>query len=102
MGWGYTVYTRTCFCILVKGKDRYKGRTWEEKVKTVENCYKGRYTRDTDKNRKTMSDDLNRIANALERIADFYEKGLHVDIDHAHIDDIGEIHGDVVTHPKQF
>ena len=40
-----------------------------------------------------MSDELNRIANALERIADFYEKGLHVDIDHAHIDDIGEIHG---------
>ena len=34
--------------------------------------------------------------------SDFYEKGLHVDIDHAHIDDIGEIHGDVVTHPKQF
>ena len=97
-----SVYTRTCVCILVKGKDRYKGRTWEEKVKTVENCYKGRYTRDTGKNRKTMSDDLNRIANALERIADFYEKGLHVDIDHAHIDDIGEIHGDVVTHPKQF
>ena len=49
-----------------------------------------------------MSDDLNRIANALDRIANFYEKGLHVDIDHAHIDDIGEIHGDVVTHPKQF
>ena len=47
-------------------------------------------------------DELVRIANALERIADFYEKGLHVDIDHAHIDDIGEIHGDVVTHPKQF
>ena len=35
-----------------------------------------------------MSDELLRIANALERIADFYEKGLHVDIDHAHIDDI--------------
>ena len=49
-----------------------------------------------------MSDELIRIANALERIADFYEKGLHVDIDHPHIDDIGEIHGDVVTHPKQF
>ena len=31
-----------------------------------------------------------------------FEKELHVDIDHAHIDDIGEIHGDVVTHPKQF
>ena len=49
-----------------------------------------------------MSDELVRIANALERIADFYERGLHVEIDHAHIDDIGEIHGDVVTHPKQF
>ena len=97
-----SIYTSTCFRILVKGKDRYKGRTWEEKVKTVKNCYKRRYTRDTGKNRKTMSDELNRIANALERIADFYEKGLHVDIDHAHIDDIGEIHGDVVTHPKQF
>ena len=49
-----------------------------------------------------MSDDLNRIASALERIADFYESGLHVDIDHAHIDDIGEIHGDVTTQPKNF
>ncbi len=49
-----------------------------------------------------MSDELSRIANALERIADFYERGLHVDIDHAHIDDIGEIHGDVTTHPKNF
>ena len=44
-----------------------------------------------------MSDELVRIADALERIADFNEKGLH-----AHIDDIGEIHGDVITHPKQF
>ena len=49
-----------------------------------------------------MSEELGRIANALERIADFYEKGLHVDIDHALIDDIGEIHGDVTTHPKNF
>ena len=49
-----------------------------------------------------MSEELVRIANALERIADSFEKELHVDIDHAHIDDIGEIHGDVVTHPKQF
>ena len=49
-----------------------------------------------------MSDDLSRIASALERIADSFEKELHVDIDDAHIDDIGEIHGDVVTHPKQF
>ena len=49
-----------------------------------------------------MSDELGRIANALERIEEFYEKGLHVYIDHAHIDDIGEIHGDVTTHPKNF
>ena len=39
-----------------------------------------------------MSDELSRIASALERIADFYEKGLHVDIDHAHIDDLSLIH----------
>ena len=27
----------------------------------------------------------------------------HIDaIDHTHIDDIGEIHGDVITHPKAF
>ena len=37
-----------------------------------------------------MTDDVRRIADSLEKI------------DHAHIDDIGEIHGDVVTHPKQF
>jgi len=54
-----------------------------------------------------------RMADALERIADALEKGLHVNIDHghiehidhvdhAHIDDIGEIHGDVITHPKNF
>ena len=49
-----------------------------------------------------MSEELVRIANALEWIADSFEKELHIDIDHAHIDDIGEIHGDVVTHPKQF
>ena len=49
-----------------------------------------------------MSDELSRIASALERIAASFEKELHVDIDHAHIDDIGEIRGDVITHPKQF
>ena len=53
------------------------------------------------------------IAKSLERIADALEKKWHIDIDHghiehidaidhAHIDDIGEIHGDVVTHPKNF
>jgi hypothetical protein len=49
-----------------------------------------------------MSEDFSRIASALERIADSLEKKWHIDIDHGHIDDIGEIHGDVVTHPKQF
>ena len=56
---------------------------------------------------------VDRIAAALERIADVLESGAHINIDHghiehidhvdhAHIDDIGEIHGDVITHPKQF
>lgn len=49
-----------------------------------------------------MSEDFNRIASSLERIAQALEH-LHIEsIDHAHIDDIGEIHGDVITHPKQF
>ena len=66
----------------------------------------------------TMNDTvlLERIAKSLEKIA---SEGLlntivhghiehidHVDhidaIDHTHIDDIGEIHGDVITHPKKF
>ena len=49
-----------------------------------------------------MSDELVRIANALERIADAYDKKLHIEVDHAHIDDIGEIHGEVGPHPKAF
>jgi len=60
-----------------------------------------------------MSEEFGRIASALERIADALERKWHIDIDHgniehidtivhAHIDDIGEIHGDVVTHPKNF
>ena len=49
-----------------------------------------------------MSEDFTRIASALERIADSLEKKWHIDIDHGHIDDIGEIHGDVTTHPKPF
>ena len=49
-----------------------------------------------------MSEEFNRIASALERIADSLEKKWHIDIDHGHIDDIGEIHGDVTTHPKPF
>ena len=56
-----------------------------------------------------MSDELIRIANALERIADFYEKGLHVDIDHGHIEHIDHVdaidniqHGDVDVHNHSF
>ena len=60
-----------------------------------------------------MENDLNRIANSLERIATILESNVHISIDHghiehidhvdhAHIDDIGEIHGDVTTHPKPF
>ena len=53
-------------------------------------------------NHQVLSEEFNRIANALERIANSLEH-LHIEkIDNAHIDDIGEIHGDVVTHPKQF
>ena len=50
-----------------------------------------------------MSDELVRIANALERIADFYERGLHVDIDHGHIESIDNIeHGDIDKHHHSF
>ena len=49
-----------------------------------------------------MSEELTRIGNALEWIANTLEH-FHIEkIDQAHIDDIGEIHGDVITHPKQF
>ena len=49
-----------------------------------------------------MSEEFSRIASALERIAHSLEH-LHIEqIDHAHNDDIGEIHGDVTTHPKNF
>ena len=43
--------------------------------------------------------DTNRIAVALERIAQALE---HLNIEHAHIDDVSELHGDVITHPKSF
>ena len=56
------------------------------------------------------SDTLERISKSLTRIADALEKQIHINIDHGHIeqidhariDDIGEIHGDVTTHPKPF
>ena len=61
----------------------------------------------------SSSSPADRIADALERIANILESNVHISIDHghiehidhvdhAHIDDIGEIHGDVVTHAKNF
>ena len=62
-----------------------------------------------------MSEEFNRIASALERIADALEKKWHIDIDHghiehidaidhAHIDEIDHNHveGDVNTHAKTW
>ena len=63
--------------------------------------------------REKIADSNVRIAIALERIATILESNVHISIDHghidlidhvdhAHIDDIGEILGDVTTHPKPF
>ena len=50
-----------------------------------------------------MSEEFNRIASALERIADALEKKWHIDIDHGHIESIDNIeHADVDTHPHTF
>jgi len=50
-----------------------------------------------------MSEDLTRIANALERIATSFEKETHIVIDHGHIEKIDNIeHGDIDTHTKRF
>ena len=51
----------------------------------------------------TMSDEFNRIASALERIAAALEKKWHIDIDHGHIEKIDNIeHGDIDTHHHSF
>ena len=50
-----------------------------------------------------MSEEWNRIASALERIADALEKKWHIDIDHGHIESIDNIeHGDIDTHQHSF
>ena len=50
-----------------------------------------------------MSEDANRIASALERIADALERKWHIDIDHGHIESIDNIeHGDVDVHNHTF
>jgi len=51
----------------------------------------------------TMSEDIIKIASALERIADALEKKWHIDIDHGHIESIDNIeHGDVDVHNHTF
>ena len=50
-----------------------------------------------------MSEEFNRIASALERIAESLEKKWHIDIDHGHIEKIDNIeHGYIDTHARQF
>ena len=48
--------------------------------------------------------DIKRIADSLEKIASVLENGAHVNIDHAHIDDIEHNHveGDINNHPKTW
>tara|TARA_B100001175_G_scaffold282422_1_gene261518 strand:+ start:60 stop:308 length:249 start_codon:yes stop_codon:yes gene_type:complete len=65
----------------------------------------------------SMSESLDRIASSLEKIATLIEeRSIHITIDHGHIEhidhldhidaidhaNIDEIHGDVITHPKNF
>ena len=64
-----------------------------------------------------MSEQLDRIASSLEKIASLIEeRSINITIDHGHIEhidhldhidaidhaNIDEIHGDVITHPKNF
>ena len=50
-----------------------------------------------------MSEEIIKIASALERIADALEKKWHIDIDHGHIESIDNIeHGDVDVHNHTF
>ena len=56
-----------------------------------------------------MSEDVTKIANALERIASALEQGAHITIDHGHIEHIDHVdaidniqHGDVDVHNHAF
>jgi len=48
--------------------------------------------------------DVDRIATALERIADILESNVHISIDHAHIDEIDHNHveGKIHTHEDKW
>ena len=50
-----------------------------------------------------MSEEIVKIASALERIADALERKWHIDIDHGHIESIDNIeHGHIDTHAHSF
>ena len=48
--------------------------------------------------------DVARIADALERIATILESNVHINIDHAHIDEIDHNHieGKITTHDQKW
>jgi len=52
----------------------------------------------------TGSKDITRIADALERIASILESNVHINIDHAHIDEIDHNHveGKIHTHEDKW
>ena len=55
-----------------------------------------------------MESSVNRIADALERIATILESNVHISIDHGHIEHIDHVDhanidsGEINTHPKNF
>ena len=53
---------------------------------------------------RQISTDVARIADALERIATILESNVHINIDHAHIDEIDHNHveGKIHTHEDKW
>ena len=52
----------------------------------------------------SLANNVERIANALERIAKVLENDVHINIDHAHIDQIDHNHveGKIRTHEDKW
>ena len=58
---------------------------------------------------RVQTSGFDRIVENLERIANTLEKGIHITIDHGHIEHIDHVdaidniqHGDIDTHQKKF
>ena len=61
---------------------------------------------------RVQTSGFDKIAKNLERIANVLEKGIHITIDHGHIEHIDHVdhvdaidniqHGDIDTHPRNF